>query len=198
LVALLGAVYYFVIPTTLNNPIVLNNQQYRFKVFCPYNRIPPERRKVMDENGTVHFEDDLRFLTQDKDEKDSVIDQYVITMQMHPHPLNNSQYMFQYCSWVTDWDKKDNCEEAEHVCSVPGPIFYVERNKPIEVAWVYELENEKANPLFANSGCYDISQNDDDAVSEHCSINRKLPGYENCTYPGPTNHVLFKNETQPV
>jgi hypothetical protein len=140
-IGILGCiVLYLMVPETLHGVIQLDSQ-YRFKVFCPYNKIPIWKRKYVDENGKkVYLSDDLRFLTEAKKYKEA--DQYVIFMQMHPDPKNQSQYFFRYCSWVTDWEHKDSCENAEHVCSIPGPIFYVQRNKPIEVAWVYELDNK--------------------------------------------------------
>jgi len=94
-----------------------------------------------------------------------------------------------YCSWVTDWVSRD-CANAQPVCSFPGPIFYIKRNQPIDVAWVYNLENVPGHNFNVNSssvyntsfdldlGCYGKS-------GDHCKLRQKKKS--GCTYLDPTN-----------
>lgn len=84
----------------------------------------------------------------------------------------NSTYFF-YCSYVTDWINR-NCSQAMPVCTLPGPIFYVEKDKPIDVAWVYNfnyiITNGFAFQTVNAGGCYN------DSSSHHCTIVNKKKG----------------------
>ena len=76
------------------------------------------------------------------------IDQYIIYYQMQRlSPESNDSRLF-FCSYVTGWDNP-NCSNAMPVCTVPGPILYTERNKPIEVAWVYNVQTDEGKKKFA-------------------------------------------------
>ena len=73
------------------------------------------------------------------------------------------------------------------MCSVPGPIFYVQRNQPIEVAWVYNIENDNATMTFSQSysDCYDPSKPN----ASRCNLPTKKVGSGGCTYLDPTNQI---------
>lgn len=96
------------------------------------------------------------------------IDQYLIYVQMRNTTEASDSNVLAYCSYVTEWNSR-NCSEAKPVCSFPGPIFYVERDKPIEVAWVYNINSTGKN--FSNTygyKCYDKSN--DNLNLSHCYI----------------------------
>lgn len=83
----------------------------------------------------------------------------------------NSSYFF-YCSYVTDWITR-NCSEARPICTVPGPIFYVKRNQPIDVAWVYNIDYNTTYKLALDpkndKSCYTLS-------NDHCVLDLKNKG----------------------
>jgi hypothetical protein len=118
-------------------PDLLLSSQFEFPVYCPVNKLPAEQRKTINETLPVNSDWDLRFLTDQQ--KGEEIDQYVIYTQMRQETGSSSSSKLFYCSWVTTWENKTDCSNAKHICSVPGPIFYVEKDKPVEVAWVYNL-----------------------------------------------------------
>jgi hypothetical protein len=101
---------------------------------------------------------------------------------------NNTEYLL-YCSLVTDWTTRD-CSKAKAVCTTPGPIFYVEQNKTIDVAWVYDIQNSTgklSQPL--SSRCYtplaaQMAQAGN--PDPRCVAMNKKIGKESCTYLSPT------------
>lgn len=139
LVSILYLIYHHYISYTLI-PSQLENSQYKFQIYCPINKISqalPGSIQILKE-----FEDnttDLRFLTSELLAKRKTdIDQYLIYIQMRRvSDESNSSKLF-FCSYVTSWANPD-CVNAVPQCTVPGPILYAERNKPIEVAWVYDI-----------------------------------------------------------
>ncbi len=44
---------------------------------------------------------------------------------------DNSTTQFFYCSYVTDWENRNDCSNAKPLCTSPGPMFYVEKDQPI-------------------------------------------------------------------
>lgn len=79
-----------------------------------------------------------RLLTQENG--DDGIDKYIIYVQRRNVSSQINSNLFFYCSMVTDWITRD-CTKAKPMCSTPGPIFYVEKDKPIDVAWVYNIKD---------------------------------------------------------
>ena len=78
-----------------------------------------------------------------------------------------------------------DCTKAKPVCTIPGPMFYVEKDKAVDVAWVYNISNTKGHKTFKQIiGSCMSSQGS-------CSLAQKLNGdRELCTYLSPTNQTL--------
>ena len=54
---------------------------------------------------------------------------------------NNKHGKFVMCSFVRDW--LGNCDEPRVECHGPGPAFVVERNKKVDVAWIYDIVTDR-------------------------------------------------------
>ena len=92
-------------------------------------------------------------------------------------PTGNASKLF-LCSYVTSWNNP-NCSEAVPVCTVPGPMFHIERWKPIEIAWVYDISNPQGEKYFSinygpcmNNATFNLSKN-----RNYCTLNAKKKGY---------------------
>ena len=158
-VLIVGSGGYIIAPTFMGN-IVVYNSPYDFQVYCPVNKVPQDL--YMSETISSTFDnrnDDLRFLTSEvynKIKADDGIDKYIVWVQMHRvNSSTNASKLF-YCSFVTDWGTND-CSKATKKCTLPGPLFYVEKDKPIDVAWVHDIRNEDGSKYFEKpmSSCLD-------------------------------------------
>ena len=127
--------------------------------------------------------DNLRFLTEEVynkvDRDDSEVDMYVIWVEMRTVNSSTNSSKLLYCSYVTDWRSKD-CSIAVHRCTLPGAMFYVEKDKPIDVAWINNIENEGGVKYFDNElGC--IKRNQTEKDKKRCTWRRKNVS-QLCTY----------------
>ena len=107
---------------------------------------------------------------------------------------------FQYCSLARPWD--GTCEnDADYVCSNPGPAFDLKTNEEVYVFWVNQVE--KVNLTFADKGIYgsvndcyqttDIPDDGNDVYPQRCFQKSKSDTFFGCTYKDPTD--LGENET---
>lgn len=46
--------------------------------------------------------------------------------------------MLQYCGLARAWHESD-CGNAKMVCSIPGPMFLVNRNEKINIVWINNI-----------------------------------------------------------
>lgn len=121
--------------------------------------------------------------------EDDGIDRYVIyTQRRNVSEKNNSDYLF-YCSFATDWFTRD-CSQAKAVCNTPGPIFYIEQNKTIDVAWVYNIKDSDQRFATLITGiCYTPFAKAALAAGNpipNCITMKKKYGKPTCTYESPT------------
>jgi hypothetical protein len=64
-------------------------------------------------------------------------------------------------------------------------MFYVPKNRKIDVAWVYDINPAEGVTLDSNlpfDNCYFPHSN-----HTHCTVNKKEQGQRYCTYMDPTN-----------
>ena len=112
------------------------------------------------------------------------------------NPNNNQtvDQQFQYCGLARPWD--GTCEEdAEYVCSNPGPAFDMKTDEEVYVFWANQVESVNTN--FAWQGVYDsvndcynvttIPDEANDDYPERCRQKIKSDTYFGCTYLDPTD-----------
>ena len=155
------------------------------------NKIPPELYQSNKVGKTLkgNRNDDLRFLTAEvysKMKTDSDIDQYIVWVQMRRVNESTNYSKLFYCSYVTDWGTND-CSQAEPLCTLPGPLFYVEKDRAIDVAWVHDIRNDDGIKTFATpiSDCMNSSA----TPTAHSYLHRKNANKDICTYKSPTDHI---------
>lgn len=74
------------------------------------------------------------------------IDKYIVWVKsVQPYP-NATFTQLYYCGYTRAWNSTD-CSNPKAICSIPGPLFYVEKDKAIDVAWVYNIDEEPAEGL---------------------------------------------------
>ena len=184
--------YYYIIQPSFKGKVVLNDP-YDFQVYCPVNKVPQNIRQSgnIDKTPKEKGNDDLRFLTEEVYQKvnndDSEVDMYIIWVQMRRVNASTNYSKLLYCSYMTDWQSK-NCSNAKQMCTLPGAMFYVEKDRPIDVAWVHDIINEDGSKVFQNElGC--IKKNQSEKDKKKCTLHRKKDQSENCTYLSPTNQI---------
>ena len=117
----------------------------------------------------------------------------MIYIQMRNISAKNDSNKLFYCSMLTDWNDRD-CSKAEPMCTMPGPIFSVKKDQPIEVAWVYDIDynnKDTQNKTFAHvrgDECYI-----DGPKKPHCTLIQKNNNAEICIQNDTTqlNHSLL-------
>lgn len=162
------------------------SEQYRFQVYCPVNQVSKD--SLIYSEGDSYFNSVLgqARLLQEEDEADG-IDKYIIYVQKRNSSSDSQSNLFFYCSMVTDWISR-NCSQAKAMCTAPGPLFYVEKSKPIEVAWVYDIKDNGYDFVPSPIGpCYSPGQgNGNPGKNGKCVSMRRLEG-KSCTYQSPTD-----------
>jgi hypothetical protein len=186
MVGILYLLYRHYITTTLV-PEALVNSQYKFQVYCPINKISyPLQSEVQLVDQFKDSVNELRLLAaQMLATRASDVDQYIIYYQMRTIEESTHLSKLFFCSFVTVWDKPD-CATAVPACTVPGPLFYVQRHRPIEVAFVYDIRN-KGGQVFALS--YTPCMSPTGYNIPYCRLMQKKQGFETCTYQSPTNMI---------
>ena len=172
LILLIGAGYSF-IPRDFNGTIEV--QQYYFQVYCPIND-QIAQKNFEEFIDTLHLTDtskaELKRLKQfvEGDSRNN-IDKYIVWVKA-ARPIGANYTQLYYCGYTREWNSTD-CSKPKAICSIPGPLFYVEKDQVIDVAWVYNIDEDLAKELQAIqygssfSNCYNKTGN------EHCKIKVK-------------------------
>ena len=51
--------------------------------------------------------------------------------------IDQTDYKLFYCGWARPWN--GTCADAKHICSIPGPAFYLPVYEEVTIAWIYNL-----------------------------------------------------------
>lgn len=181
LILLIGLGYSF-IPRNFNGTIEV--QQYYFQVYCPINDQIAQKNfeEFIDRLNLTHTsEAQLKRLKQFVDgDSGNNIDKYIVWVKAEkPNPNANYTQLY-YCGYTRDWNSTD-CSKPKAICSIPGPLFYIERNQVIDVAWVYNIDKDMAKQLQVIqydtnfNYCYNMTKNAT-TPDEHCMIKAKKQG----------------------
>jgi FtsP/CotA-like multicopper oxidase with cupredoxin domain len=159
--------------------------RFKFQVYCPINKVQfPLKSEIQIVDHLTAAPDELRLLAAEMLAKPATnVDQYIIYEQMRPESPGSNFSRLYFCSFMTEWDNP-NCSAAVSACTIPGAIFYVERRKPIEVAFVYDIHNEKGELSFRKA--YTPCMSKTGYQIPYCKLMQKKKGFENCTYESPT------------
>lgn len=182
---LLAAIVYNIAVSPIITPVAVNIEQYQFQVYCPVDQLH-SRLSLSQILVNMGIRDKSTTADRLVVDTGNDIDEYIIYVQFRK-ASNTSQFgQFFYCSYVRSWEEED-CSNARPVCSSPGPLFYVQRDQKIDVAWVYDIHPADGVTLssdFFFDNCYYPHP----MHSDHsCKIENKATGQRDCTYLDPSN-----------
>jgi hypothetical protein len=87
----------------------------------------------------------------------SLIETYAVFERVFAAP--NNEMLMSYCGWAKLLNEID-CSNANFVCTIPGPMFYIPVGRETQVIWVNQINGPNLDWSFSQDNCYDLTNND--------------------------------------
>ena len=175
-------------------PILYNDVEFNFHVYCPLSYEPNLTRIVKPLWEYLPFT--LQSLVNDPKFNQTYVVNIRTVMTENLNADLKVDQQVQFCGLTRPWNA--TCADTEllrYTCSNPGPVFDLKTNEEAYVFWINQVNEinvtiSTKDPYTSVNSCYqteEIPNEDEELYPERCWNRIRSPKWQGCTYKDPTD-----------
>jgi hypothetical protein len=163
------------------NFMTFQDKDFNFHVYCPIDTPTANKdyQAYFGVSNTANTSSLYVVYIQAKNVTTSTVDP--ITNEI----INTTDIGLYYCGLAREWS--GTCQNAQLICTAPGPMFYLPVDQEVTIAWVNNISSNGIE-WNDNDGCYSPDSTDMDCLTDAKIQDYYHPQTEGCTFNQPTNY----------